>query len=174
MPGCFQTFEIVHYEGTLYSGKALTIFCEKTKKPSALTVNYANDKNKIKRYKESWLPFNKYLKEFLDSLKDPIAVFGCGARSCNFVNFTGIKNSIHSFIDDQIEKQNQYVPGNLLKVNKWNEEMYKDFIFLLGVNTENEFRVIQEKRIELEKIYSILPPSRNLPKFWTRLILNQK
>ena len=81
-----------------------------------------------------------------------------------------LKPYIDSFIDDQKEKQGLYVPGNNLKINKWDKKYYKDFIFLLGVNTENEYKVIQKKEIPLDRFYSILPPSFNLPNFWQDMI----
>ena len=165
-----HSFEIIHYETTLYSGKALTVFCKKTSSSNTSISLDKKEVSKILKYKESWDNYNYKLREFLDSLSSPIAIYGCGARSCNFVNFTGIGNYIDSFIDDQKEKQDLYVPGNNLRINKWDKQYYQDFIFLLGVNTENEYKVIQKKEIPLDRFYSICPPSFNLPNFWQDMI----
>ena len=96
-----------------------------------------------------------------------VAVYGCGARSSNFVNFLDLKN-VKFFIDDQKTKQNKFVPGNNLKIVKYDQKIKLDII-LLGVNTENEKKIIDKIPHNI-KIYSILPPSIMLPKFWIKLI----
>ena len=53
---------------------------------------------------------------------------------------------------------------------KFLKDYFKDFVFLLGVNTENEFNVINNRKLGQDNFYSILPPSRNLPEFWNKLI----
>ena len=164
-----HSFEIFHYEVTLFAGKALTVFCRRSNSTN-LIQNRKEEETKILKYKQSWKGYNKKLRVFLDSINYPIAVYGCGARSSNFVNLTGIGNRIESFVDDQKEKQGLYVPGSNLIISDWIEDLHRDFVFLLGVNTENEYKVINNRSMTKDKYYSILPPSRNLPKFWNKLI----
>ncbi|MEO1122854.1 MAG: class I SAM-dependent methyltransferase [Cyanobacteria bacterium J06639_16] len=163
---------ITHHEVTLFSGRALIVFCEKrqtSNKPSSgKYINY--DRDKIKHYGASWESYLQKLHHFLSSQGSPIAMYGCGARSSTFVNFTGISELIDCFIDDQLEKQDLFVPGSNLEINSWNESKYRDYVFLLGVNTENEHKVITRKALPPGKYYSILPPSRYLPEFWKSLI----
>ena len=165
-----HSFEVIYHEGTLFSGKALTVFCQKVESSSIVPWKCEEESTKILKYRDSWGDYNKNLIGFLDSINSPIVIYGCGARSCNFVNFMGISNWIHSFVDDQQEKQGLYVPGNKLNIRSWDQDYFKDFVFLLGVNTENEYKVINNRQLGHEQFYSILPPSKNLPEFWNSLI----
>ncbi len=92
--------------------------------------------------------------------------------SCNFVNFLGIKNHIKFFIDDQKEKQNVFVPGCELEILNSENIFDKTKHILLGVNTENEFKVLKRKNLVNSNItyHSILPPSKLLPDFWKQMI----
>lgn len=164
------SFEIIHHETTLFSGKALTIFCEK-KKTSKTTTNFDKlDEEKILKYKDTWPNYKDKLNQFLRERNSPVAMYGCGARSSNFINFTGISSIVDCFIDDQPEKQNLIIPGCELKINSWDDEYFKNHLILLGVNTENEHKVINKRNLNKEKSYSVLPPSRYLPSFWKHMI----
>ena len=116
-----HAFTVVHYETTLFSGKALTVFCKKNKTGGSADFNNAPNTlkfelEKISKYARFWSIYREELYCLLNSINDPIAIYGCGARSCNFVNFTGVANLISCFIDDQPEKQGLFVPGSKLKV----------------------------------------------------------
>ena len=74
------------------------------------------------------------------------------------------------YIDDQPQKQNKFVPGSKLPILMSNGLPNSNEFILLGVNTENEHKVITNNNIK-EKFYnSILPPSKYLPTFWKELI----
>lgn len=164
------SFEIIHHETTLFSGKALTIFCEKKKSPGSAPKFDNSDMTKIKKYKDCWPKFKENLNNNISEKNSPIAMYGCGARSSNFINFTGISTMIDCFIDDQPEKQNLYVPGCELKISPWDSEYFNKHLILLGVNTENEYKVINNRSLKENNYYSILPPSRYLPEFWKHMI----
>ena len=162
-------FNVIHYEVTLFSGKALTVFCQKMKhKQSKKTFLY--DISPIIKFRDDWPVFKENLMNFLDSRDRPIAMYGCGARSSNFLNFTGAAKKVDFYIDDQVEKQNLYVPGENLKIKPWNEKYCNDYYMLLGVNTENEYKVIKKRRFAPNKFSSVLPPSQNLPEFWKNML----
>jgi len=163
-------FSIVHYETTLFSGKALTVYCEKRQK-TIKNVQYKNyDLKKIHKYGKSWQPFKENLHNFLETRNRPIVMYGCGARSSNFINFTEIHNMVDFFIDDQGEKQNLYVPGCNLKITPWHEAYSEKYTMLLGVNTENEYKVIEKRKLHMSNVFSTTPPSTNLPMFWKNII----
>ena len=63
--------------------------------------------------------------------------------------------------DDQIQKQNEFVPGSNLEIVQFKEK-YKNMNILLGVNAENENAVIKKRNLNTKKIFSISPPSRYL------------
>ena len=119
------------------------------------TIVYTQINNYIEKY--------SYVKAGLQGIiseMSPVAIYGCGARSSNFVNFLEI-NSIEFFIDDQIQKQNKFVPGSNLEIVQFKEK-YKNMNILLGVNAENENAVIKKRNLNTKKIFSISPPSRYL------------
>ncbi|WP_244894524.1 class I SAM-dependent methyltransferase [Leptospira alexanderi] len=165
-------FQIIHSETTLFSGKALIVYCEKSTRNTTGVKNSHNDK--IINYGKIYPKFKSSLQKYLDSYKN-VAVYGCGARSCNFVNFLGIKDHIKFFIDDQKEKQNAFVPGCGLEILNSENIFDKAKHILLGVNTENEFKVLKKKSLmnSTMSYHSILPPSKLLPDFWKEMIYGQ-
>lgn len=162
-------FNVIHYEVTLFAGNALTVFCKKMNhKKTKEIIN--DDMMAINKFRDDWPFFKENLLNFLDSRDMPIAMYGCGARSSNFLNFTGAAKQVEFYIDDQIEKQNLYVPGQSLKIKPWEEKFRDEFYMLLGVNTENEYKVIKNRGLIPNKYSSVLPPSQNLPEFWKKMI----
>lgn len=158
--------EIFHYERTLFSGVALTVFAKKTSQK--ITVNKCVDEeNQIKSFKLKFKKLKKELLNFLNS-QENVLIYGCGARSSNFVNLLEL-DMIKYFIDDQKEKQNFFVPGYNIPIKAWNES-YRNYTILLGVGTENEEKVISKRNLNLEKCFSILPPSKRIPEFWNNII----
>lgn len=55
-------------------------------------------------------------KEFLNTLKGSIAVFGAAAKGCVYLNCLEIQDKISYMIDDTLEKQSKYSPGSKLKI----------------------------------------------------------
>jgi SAM-dependent methyltransferase len=160
-------FETVHHESTLFSGKAFFVFAQKSAGPRKSHKPRNLDHERALRYKTEYPAFRRAMQAFLESnAKNGIAIYGAGARSCNFVNLLGLKDYIDVFVDDQPEKQNKYVPGSERMIRPYADEDAKRF-FLLGVNCENESKVI--KRRNLASYASVLPPSRFLPEFWRAL-----
>jgi hypothetical protein len=161
-------FETVHHESTLFSGKAFFIFAQKKAGARQSHPIRNLDHERAMRYKTQYPALQKSLRDFLESRKgNGIAVYGAGARSCNFVNLLGLKDYVDVFVDDQPEKQNKYVPGSERVIRPYDEAQDQKKFFLLGVNCENESKVI--KRRNLTSFASILPPSRYLPDFWRAL-----
>ena len=160
-------FKIIHDEKTLFCPQAMTLFCEKSS-ITQVNLKSVKDLEIIQFYQNSWHTFNTQLNVFLQSLQKRVVIYGCGARSSTFVNFNSIHPYIEAFIDDQVEKQNQFLPTNregIIPIVAWKEK-YRDYIILLGVNTENETKVIKKRALDTTCVYSILPPSFLLPKFW--------
>ena len=149
----------------------MTVFCKKSDITSKQVLGLSTEETKIQKYITKWPDFKKLLNRFLESLGKPIAMYGCGCRSANFLNLTGTSKYVDFFIDDQKEKQNLFVAGQKeLEVKPWKREEFEDYIFLLGVNTENESTVIKSRKMAYNIFFSVLPPSFNLPDFWNKLI----
>lgn len=160
-------FETVHHESTLFSGKALFVLAQKSARRRHVQLRNL-DHERATRYKTLFPEMQNSMRTFLDShAKSGIAVYGAGARSCNFVNLLGFKDYVDVFVDDQPEKQNKYVPGSQRVIRPYSKDDDGTRFFLLGVNCENEARLI--KRQNLAAYASILPPSRHLPDFWRAL-----
>jgi 2-polyprenyl-3-methyl-5-hydroxy-6-metoxy-1,4-benzoquinol methylase len=161
-------FSVIHHETTLFSGKALIAIAvkDKTSKSSAQALDF--ELMKVRKFQTQWTNFQAQLRQFL-SEQNEVMIYGCGARSCNFINFTGVGDLIKCFVDDQEEKQQKYIPGCELKIEPYDPAFAKGH-YLLGVNTENEFRVIKKRGFELSQCSSILPPSNLIPKFWKEMI----
>ena len=159
-------FEIIHFEKTLFAGVALTVFAQKASYKFAVSENESDGKL-IQQYKDKFPIFREALYHFIDQ-KEEVFVYGCGARSSTFVNLFDL-SSITSFVDDQIEKQNKFVPGYDIPIVPWSSNLSSKY-FLLGVNSENECKVMQKRNLNKINSVSILPPSKNLPKFWQKLV----
>ncbi len=167
-----NNFRIIHSETTLYSGKAIIIFAEKYKQKKIFKYKDQN-KMKIKNYQSGFKKFRRELVKFLKKFNKEIFIYGCGNRSCNFVNLLDISKYIKGYIDDNKNKQNKFVPGSNLKVFSSEEIDLSKSIILLGVNCENENKIIN-KIENIHNIFSILPPSKYLPEFWKSMIEKNK
>tara|TARA_B100000787_G_scaffold168437_1_gene157191 strand:- start:813 stop:2012 length:1200 start_codon:yes stop_codon:yes gene_type:complete len=167
-----NNFRVFHHETTLFSGKAIIVFAEKVKKRIKTYYDFKDEHIKIKNYIKNFAVFKKKINNFLKKCKSKPIIYGCGARTCNFVNFTGIKDMIKFFVDDNMAKQNKFVPSCSLKIEKFNKKKLNNQIILIGVNSEDENKIIKKviKYTKLKNIYSILPPSRLLPPFWKKMI----
>jgi hypothetical protein len=77
---------------------------------------------------------------------------------------------VHHLLKTKSEKQNLYVPGCNLKITPWHETYSKKYTMLLGVNTENEYKVIEKRKLHMSNVFSTTPPSTNLPMFWKNII----
>ena len=153
------------------------VFAEKNNTNSFFLKNY-NYKNNFYNIQKFFFLFNKFKKKFnlfLKKNKKNFVIYGCGARSCNFINFINNSKKIKYFIDDNKKKQNLFVPGCNLPIKELSKKNLKNKIILLGVNTENEHKVIEKClkfKTNVKDIFSILPPSRILVPFWKKMIDN--
>lgn len=158
---------IMHHETTLFSGRALTVFVERRLKPIKDVKPRGGEDAIIRRYQQGLPLLRKALQDLLAEKKKSL-IYGCGARSHTFVNYLGL-GSVSGFVDDQVEKQGFIAPGCDLPITAWSDD-FADAFFLLGVNTENEGKVIARRGLKPDQYCSILPPSRYLPDAWKALI----
>ncbi len=165
-------FRIFHHETTLFSGKAIIIFAEKVNTRIKTNQNFDEEHRKIKNYINNFKNFKKNLNNFLKNFKVKPIIYGCGARTSNLVNFTEIGNKIDFFVDDNKAKQNKYIPLCNLKIEKFEKNKIKNKAILIGVNSENENKIIEKVKslTKTKNIFSILPPSRLLPDFWKKMV----
>lgn len=161
-------FEIVHHESTLFSGKAFFIFARKINGEAPKSVSINPDHEQALRYRDKFPVLRESMVKFLeDKAPKKVSLYGGGARSCNFVNLLGLGEHIDNIVDDQPEKQNLIVPGCNLMMRPFSEDLDSKSFFLLGVNCENESKVVRKRG--LTEYASVLPPSTMLPGFWNDL-----
>ena len=155
-------FRIFYYDTAMYTGRAITVYAQKSDKilfePSSEEI-----KSKL-LYGDNFFKFKKDLHNFLNKY-DKISIYGCGAKSSFLSNILDL-NQIEFFIDDQKEKLNYFVPGLKKKIVSW-ENKFSNYLTLLGVNFENETKIINKRKLNKDLTFSILPPSNNIPSFWT-------
>lgn len=135
----------------------------------------------IKEYAEDWEPFKKAMSDYFSLLVTQgkkIALYGAGNRTANFVNFIGLAKYIEFVVDDQLEKQGLFMPGSNLEILPSDAlHASKIDVCFLGVNTENENKVIERHHAVSNggiQFYSILPPSEHLIPFWNEWIVKLK
>ena len=158
-------FHIIHFDLTLYSGRSMILYCKKRNNKNK--YNNFTDSFVVENYKNNFLVLKERLNNNLCDIKN-LYIYGCGNRSCNFVNFFELTNVLF-FVDDQIEKQNLFVPGCNIEIINYNDVKFSGF-YLLGVNSENENKILEKIKSNNSGFFSILPPSRLLPNFWLDLI----
>ncbi len=130
-----------------------------------------------KEYGKQWSIFKKEFNLWIQEKKQKgkkIAVYGSGARSNCLINFLNIASYIEFYVDDQKEKQGLICPGSRLenKPSSQLEEQHID-ICLLGVNAENEEKVINKHKKFIQQggeFYSILPPANNMVPVWEKIL----
>ena len=165
--------EIIHEEIFQFSGEGIFVIGRKVTDASQ-TLSYVpalRDQNV--KYATEWPQFQSAFREFLLSYKragKKIAVYGAGARVFCLINFTGIAEFIDVIVDDQLEKQDKFMPGGKIPIKPSSALYLEDIdLCLLGVNTENEEMVIGKHTKWVDKggaFWSVLPPSDRLLKIW--------
>jgi len=170
--------KINHIETIVFSGQGIILMGTRTSEPVELDKTYLPDLRKSNIcYKEMWPLFRKGIIAYLHENKKKrgkTAIYGAGGRACALVNYAGLGPYIECFVDDQLEKQGLFMPGSHLPILP-SSKLYSEGISLclLGVNTENENRVLKKHKKWSEdggEFFSIFPPSELLPHFWKRLI----
>lgn len=154
-------FRIFYYDTAMYTGRAVTVYAMKSNKIS-FDKSKSEYMSKLK-YGENFYEFKQNFNKFINKYSKT-AIYGCGAKSSFLANVLELKN-IENFIDDQKEKLNYFVPGIEKQIKPW-DNSFNNYLKLLGVNFENEAKVINKRNLKKENTFSILPPSKNIPKFW--------
>ena len=163
-------FRIIHYETALFSGKCLMVFAVKEKDINPTLKDSVYEVMRVRDYVEEFPKFKLKLKAFIEKkcMGEQLMMYGCGARSSNFINLLELSEYFFCFVDDQIEKQGKICPGNYLPILGSEEVLLQKAYIALGVNSESESTVI--KKHKLKRFFSVLPPSHHLPDFWRTFV----
>ncbi len=112
----------------------------------------------IHSYRANWQRYNYLLKCKLEEMNKDICIYGAGARGSTLVNITDIKEYLSFFVDDQIEKQDKFVPGCNLPIYS-PDRLNESRACLLAVNTENDELVKVKNSSYTGYFYPLLPLS---------------
>jgi len=167
--------EIIHDELFLFSGEGIFVLGRKVAEVTLSRDYLPALRAENREYAAFWPTFRRDINTYLAALKadgKKIAVYGAGARVFCLINFADMAGNIDLVVDDQVEKQNTFMPGGKLAVvssDALHEE--KIDICLLAVNTENEEKVLKRHArwiAEGGQFWSILPPSERLLPVWNQ------
>jgi 2-polyprenyl-3-methyl-5-hydroxy-6-metoxy-1,4-benzoquinol methylase len=165
--------KVLHKEIIQFSGETIFVIGQYVNSVS-IDLKYLKDlRTKNYDYANSWPIFKDNINNFFLNEKikgKKIAVYGAGSRIFCFLNYTGVWAQIDFIVDDQVEKQGKFMPGAGVPILA-SDCLYgaEVDICLLGVNTENEDKVISRHanwQLDGGKFLSVLPPSSRLPSVW--------
>lgn len=164
-----HNFKIFDIYRSIFAGVTLTVFAKATAnndftiESTDYTIELFRDwANKFSKFK---LNIGTEVQSFIESQLD-VVVYGIGARSSCFLNFTDINQMVSFAIDDDPAKQGKFLPGTSILIRS-REDGFKllkeNSLVLLGVNGENENKLLNEIAPRNNWVFkSILPPSDHL------------
>ena len=167
------SIEVIHEEIFLFSGESIFVLGKKVEKITPPLSYLPSLKKQNQDYAKNWPAFQLALHEYLRSQTvagKKIAVYGAGCRGFGVINFANISEYVEVILDDQFEKQGNFMPGGKLPILP-SSALYEQSIdiILLAVNTENEEKVINKHQSWVAgggQFWSILPPSKRMLPVW--------
>jgi len=171
-------FDIETAYESLFSGTCLTVLARR--RPSG-TPDFSSFRQGNEITDRACHAFDKWASEFREfrahiqreietaSELGPVVLYGVGCRSINFINVMGVSGYLSAAIDSQPEKQGSFIPGAMIKIlspAEYEQLSRAPATVLLGVNAENEEKVISATHFPVTQWWSVLPPSPRLVKGW--------
>lgn len=173
-------FEVQRQYESLFSSVCLTVIARRKEGeyPSSGVNNRddglaADSGAMFDRWASDFASVKARIQDWVQSVsKDSqIVLYGVGCRSTNFVNIMGLGPYLSAVVDAQEGKQGKYVPGfglEILKPGDITELGLEAPTVLLGVNAENEQKVIDSSPFSAGSWVSVLPPSPRLIPGWPK------
>jgi len=173
-------FQVIDQYESIFSGVCLTVIAKKVGQSNAVLTdqNFLSQTElniQIDNFEQWAIGFDGFKARVQaevtkGSNHDQVILYGVGSRSSNFVNIMGISEMLDFAVDGQLEKQGLFMPGSckeIISPEIFNERLSISPFYILGVNAENEDRVIsQENSFNGSKVSSVLPPSTRLLSAW--------
>jgi SAM-dependent methyltransferase len=160
---------------SIFSGLCLTVLGRKVDVGSELfSLEPTNDSISVdflsfKRWSNRFLTFQENVKKEIESYNKQgfkVVLYGVGSRSSPFLNIVGICDMLSFAIDDDPRKQGKFLPGSNIEIVSREigfGRLNGQTLVLLGVNKENEEKLINELSFHKSLIFkSVLPPSEYL------------
>ena len=169
-------WEVSKWYRSVFSGWCQTFIVTPKQIPEKLEIgvtrkNVNIDIEEFNKWVSSYPAFKTNLHSHIDSLvgkEGRIGLFGVGSRSLATLFSLDLMRRVSFAFDDSPEKIGKYIPGTNIQI--LSSSMIKENeveLILLGVNFENEAKVLSKLKLISAKIYSILPPSDML--LWDNL-----
>lgn len=154
---------------SVFAGVCLTVFANLTEVSFIATESIDKTVKFFRMWASNFANFKRNTiaetQKYIDSGGD-VVLYGVGARSSCFLNFTEITQKLSFAIDDSQAKQGKYLSGTSVLIRSREDGLRlikENSLVILGVNGENEKKLLDEiaphKRCDFK---SILPPSENL------------
>ena len=164
-------WEITTWYRSIFSGWCQTFIATPASIPelSNIQIGRAGVSSEIDGF-DAWVSnfesFKAHVRRKIDELvgdEGRIALFGVGSRSISTLYSLDLINRITAAYDDNKEKIKKYIPGGRIQIAP-SVSIRKDEIelILLGVNFENEGKVLPKLELNGIQVRSILPPSQFL------------
>jgi 2-polyprenyl-3-methyl-5-hydroxy-6-metoxy-1,4-benzoquinol methylase len=172
-------WEIVNWYRSDFSGWCQTLIATPVSIPqdSEIQIGRIEVSREVDEF-DSWVShfesFKAQIRGRIDELvgdEGRVALFGVGSRSISTLYSLDLINKITAAYDDSKEKIGKYIPGTNIQIVQ-SDQIKKDLIelILLGVNFENEEKVLSYLSPWNIKVKSILPPSAVL--LWNSEVKN--
>jgi len=161
-------WDVKKWYRSVFSGWCQTVIAKPAPQPTEqeIQIGRASVSQEIIEF-EKWAShfesFKTGVRENLSELigeKGRIALFGVGARSISTLYSLNLMNRIVAAYDDNTEKSGRYIPGTKLCIMPFDSIDTDEIdLVLLGVNCENENKVLSKVESKKVMVRSILPPS---------------
>lgn len=171
-------FEIETAYDSLFSGRCLTVLARRRQSE---TPDFSAFRHNGEITNRACHAFDQWANEFWEfrahvqreiemaAALGPVVLFGVGCRSINFINVMGVADHLSVAIDDQPGKQGRFIPGAMIEImdSARYEKLFREpATVLLGVNAENEEKVMSSNNFPVRQWWSVLPPSSGLVPGW--------
>lgn len=164
-------WEIDKWYRSTFSGWCQTLIARPARslQESENQIGRSNVSAEVKEF-EAWVSeFENFKTQVSDKINHlvgktgRVGLFGVGSRSISTLYSLGLIDRLCAAYDDSKEKIGRYIPGTGIQIGP-SSSIDEDGIelVLLGVNFENELKVLPKINDKKVKVRSILPPSQIL------------
>lgn len=161
-------WEITNWYRSVFSGWCQTLVAKPASIPQDREIELgrigvAKEVEEFKKWVSQLRAISLSAREEINKLVGEtggVGIVGVGSRSISTLYSLGLIDRITAAYDDSKEKIGKYIPGTSIKISSTNQ-IGKDStqLILLGVNSENEEKVLSRLSPISIKFKSILPPS---------------
>jgi 2-polyprenyl-3-methyl-5-hydroxy-6-metoxy-1,4-benzoquinol methylase len=164
-------WELTKWYRSVFSGWCQTLIATPGAIPKSLDIQrgragVSGEVVEFDAWVSSFKTFKTNARKQIDELvgeEGHVGLFGVGSRSISTLYSLDLMSRITKAYDDSLEKIGKHIPGTCIQIAP-SAAIEKDEIqlILLGVNSENEAKVLPKLSYKKIQVKSILPPSQIL------------